>query len=156
MRNLKKCLLLIFAFAVMGTYAQEKTDVVKETETRIFEVDKGEVSTTYFVNVESTEKQQVKLKEEDEGKLNQDRAETPVEVTKRVVIDDYNAGKKEIKLSYFKAPGEKLDLVATADGFAIISDDNTMHHIDEKGVYMVYSKDNLDDVVIVEEFESIR
>src|SRR5690606_41516938 len=103
MRNLKKCLLLIFAFAVMGTYAQEKTDVVKETETRIFEVDKGEVSTTYFVNVESTEKQQVKLKEEDEGKLNQDRAETPVEVTKRVVIDDYNAGKKEIKLKIGRA-----------------------------------------------------
>ncbi len=156
MKNLKKYLLLVFAFAVTGIYAQENTDLVKETETRIFEVDKGEKPTTYFVNVESTEKQKVKLKEEDVDKLNQDRADTPVEVTKRVVIDDYNEGKKEIKLSYFKAPGEKLDLVATADGFAIISDDNTMHHIDEKGVYMVYSEDSLDDVVVVEEFESIR
>jgi len=156
MKNLKKYVLLAFAFAVTGMYAQQKTDVVKETETRIYEVDKGDESTTYFVNVESTEKQKVKLQEEDEGKLNQDRAKTPVEVTKRVLIDDYNAGKKEIKLSYFKAPGEKLDLVATADGLAIISNDNTMHHVDEKGVYMVYSEDSLDDVVIVEEFETIR
>lgn len=156
MKNLKKYLLLVCAFAVTGIYAQEKTDVVKETETRIYEVDKGDKSTTYFVNVESTEKQKVKLQEEDEGKLNQNREKTPVEVTKRVIIDDYNAGKKEIKLSYFKAPGEKLDLVATAEGLAIISDNNTMHHIDEKGVYMVYSEDSLDDVVVVEEFETIR
>lgn len=156
MKNLKKCLLLVFAFAVTGIYAQENTDIVKETKTRIYAVDKGAQSTTYFVNVVSTEEQKVRLQEEDKGKLNQDRAKTPIEVTKRVIIDDYNAGKKEIKLSYFKAPGEELNLVATAEGLAIISDSNTMHHIDEKGVYMVYSEDSLDDIVIVEEFETIR
>lgn len=156
MKNFKKYALLICAFAVTGIYAQEQTDVVKETETKIYKVDKGESATTYTVNIVNKEQQKVKLQKEDEGKLNQNRAETPVEVSKTITIDDYNANKKHIKLSYFKNQGEKLDFVATDNGFAIISDDNTMHHIDDKGVYMVYSEDSLDDVVIVEEFETLR
>ena len=156
MKNLKEYLLLVFAFAVTGIYAQENTDVVKETETKIYTVDKGEGPITYTVSVVDQKQQKVKLQEQDKDKLNQERAETPVEVSKTITIDDYNAGKKHIKLSYFKRANEKLDFVATDGGFAIISDDNTMHHIDDKGVYMVYSEESLDDVVIVEEFETLR
>ena len=157
MTSLKKYLLVAFTIVVAQSFAQQNVDVLKETTKKTYEVKKDKHKVTYVVAINTTEKQVVKLEKKDKGNLNQDRDENaPVEVSKRVTINNYDSDKMKIELSYYKLPQEELRFVSTSKGLAIISSDNKVHHINDVGEYIVYSGNQIEDIVIVEEFETIK
>ncbi|UOB16077.1 hypothetical protein [Abyssalbus ytuae] len=157
MKNLKKYLFLACTLMFVGAYAQKNVDVLEETVKKTYQVEKNGKITTYVVKINTTETQPVKLEKEDKGKLNQDRElDVPVDVDQTVTVDNYNANDMKVELSYKRNAGEELRFASTSKGLAIISSDNRIHHIDDTGVYYIYAGDDVKDVVIVEEFETLK
>ena len=166
MKNFKKQLLIAFALIVTGTYAQENVDVLKETVKKTYEVDNGDKKVTYVVTINTSETQSVELQKGDEDKINQERTidkptetsniEVSKEVSKSVTVNNYYPDKKEIDLSYVKAPDEELRFVSTPEGLAIISSNNTLHRISSEGTYVVYSGEDMEKIVVLKEFETIK
>ena len=156
MKYIKNSLILVLCLVFTTTFAQNK-EILDETVTKTYEVKKDGEKTTYLVNIRTKQTQPVKLEKEDKGQLNQDREEdVAVKVEKSITVDNYDADSRKIELSYYKLPDEELRMVATANGLAIISADNKAHHVDDKGVYYIYEDGLIDEVVIVEEFETIK
>ena len=130
MKYIKNSLILVLCLVFTTTFAQNK-EILDETVTKTYEVKKDGEKTTYLVNIRTKQ-------------------------TQPITVDNYDADSRKIELSYYKLPDEELRMVATANGLAIISADNKAHHVDDKGVYYIYEDGLIDEVVIVEEFETIK
>ena len=157
MTSLKKYLFIACTLVMAQLFAQQNVDVIKETTQKTYEVKKDKHKVTYAIAINTTEKQVVKLEKEDKGDLNQNRDENaPIKVSKNIAINNYDSDKMKIELSYYKLPQEELKFVATSKGLAIISSNNSIYHINDVGEYIIYSGDKIEDIVIVEEFETIK
>ena len=109
----------------------------------------------YELKIFETRNYVLKFKEEDKGKLNQGRVNTPAYVTKLILVnsDMDKSYDRYIVLKYKKSPGDSFELVPTTKGFAVKVDDNHLEYIMGEGVYIVNNGDH--DYFTVDEFDKI-
>ncbi len=124
-----KVLVYIGLFLISGTfYAQEKArDMSQQSKTKTVTVNNGEQQIENKIKVTTTEKQDVKLSEEDKNKINQNRVyDTHKQVVKTVAIDNdmdpfYDS---QVKMVHFKDNGINYKFVKSSEGFTVMAKDS--------------------------------
>ena len=156
MKILKQMLTVVVMLVMYTGFAQNQSNEIMETTTTkkyIFEKEGKKIP--YELKIFEKRNYVLKFKEEDEGKLNQGRVNTPAYVTKLILVnnDMDKSYDRYIVLRYKKSPGDSFELVPTTKGFAVKVDDNHLEYIMGEGVYRVNNMDQ--DYFIVDEFDKI-
>lgn len=155
MKTIKYILLVIILLVTVNLQAQDDETGMQAMTKKTFEYEKDGKMIPYEIKVFENRKFEVKLKEEDKKKLNQERVATPAKVSKLIFVD--NDGDKDydryIVLRYPKDPNDSFELEPTKRGFAVKVDKRYMEYIFGEGVYFVNNEDR--DYFIVEEFNAI-
>ncbi len=156
MKILKQMLTVVVMLVMYAGFAQNQSNEIMETTTTkkyIFEKEGKKIP--YELKIFEKRNYVLKFKEEDEGKLNQGRVNTPAYVTKLILVnnDMDKSYDRYIVLRYKKSPGDSFELVPTTKGFAVKVDDNHLEYIMGEGVYRVNNMDQ--DYFIVDEFDKI-
>ena len=156
MKILKQLLTVVVMLVMYAGFAQNhSTETMKTTTTKNYTFEKEGKKIPYELKIFESRNYVLKFNEEDSGKINQDRVNTPAYVTKLILIDndmDMNYD-RYIVLKYKKSPGDSFELVPTTNGFAVKVDDNHLEYIMGEGVYRVNNKDH--DYFTVDEFDKI-
>jgi hypothetical protein len=156
MKILKQMLTVVVMLVMYAGFAQNQSNEIMETTTTkkyIFEKEGKKIP--YELKIYEKRNYVLKFKEEDEGKLNQGRVNTPAYVTKLILVnnDMDKSYDRYIVLRYKKSPSDSFELVPTTKGFAVKVDDNHLEYIMGEGVYRVNNMDQ--DYFIVDEFDKI-
>ena len=155
MKTIKCILLVTFLFVGITSQAQDGELGMKAMTKKTFQYEKDGQMIPYEIRIFENRKFEVKLKEEDKGKLNQERVITPAKVSKLIFVD--NDGDKDydryIVLRYPKDANDSFELEQTERGFAVKVDKRYMEYIFGEGVYFVNNEDK--DYFIVEEFNAM-
>ena len=156
MKILKQMLTVVVILVMYSGSAQNQSNEIMETTTTkkyIFEKEGKKIP--YELKIFERRNYVLKFKEEDKGKLNQGRVNTPAYVTKLILVNSYidKSYERYIVLRYKKSPGDSFELVPTTKGFAVKVDDNHLEYIMGEGVYRVNNMDQ--DYFIVDEFDKI-
>ena len=156
MKILKQMLTVVVMLVMYAGFAQNQSNEIMETTTTkkyIFEKEGKKIP--YELKIFEKRNYVLKFKEEDEGKLNQGRVNTPAYVTKLILVnnDMDKSYDRYIVLRYKKSPSDSFELVPTTKGFAVKVDDNHLEYIMGEGVYRVNNMDQ--DYFIVDEFDKI-
>ena len=156
MKILKQMLTVVVILVMYSGSAQNQSNEIMETTTTkkyIFEKEGKKIP--YELKIFERRNYVLKFKEEDKGKLNQGRVNTPAYVTKLILVnsDMDKSYDRYIVLRYKKSPGDSFELVPTTKGFAVKVDDNHLEYIMGEGVYRVNNMDQ--DYFIVDEFDKI-
>jgi len=178
-----KRLIYLFTFLMIaGTYAQEKDPIDKMEETKTTTIKTNKNGKVVETKVKETIKKEqvVKTVPEAGHKINQNRLDTPVKVTKIVQIDSdsdpfYDT---ENKVVYYNFNDEKFTFTSDAKGFIISSASNNSYgqarksmnnhfyimtikeqpaigYFDNDGNFVVEYYDANKDVMVIESYEMI-
>jgi len=156
MKTLKQMLTIVVMLVMYAGFAQDQsTEIMKTTTTKKYTFEKEGKKIPYELKIFETRNYVLKFKEEDKGKLNQGRVNTPAYVTKLILVnsDMDKSYDRYIVLKYKKSPGDSFELVPTTKGFAVKVDDNHLEYIMGEGVYIVNNGDH--DYFTVDEFDKI-
>ncbi|GAA4271987.1 hypothetical protein U6A24_10790 [Aquimarina gracilis] len=155
MKTLKFITSLFLIFSLTTVVAQESKQVKRTTITKKFNYMKDGTKVPYKITIYKTTRSPIKLKEADEGKLNQDMANTPKQVSKLILVDndqfpDYD---RYIVVRYEEINDNSFELKPTDRGFKVIVADKNMEYVFGDGIYYVNEKD--EDFFVVDEFDTM-
>ena len=145
--NITALKMMAFAFTLnlvsVASAQDQSIELTKETIEKTYEIDKGDKKMPYVVKIKNKEMSPVKLDENDENKVNQDRVETPEMVTKVISINDDNndAFDNVIELSYIKEADKDFNIFPAKDGFLIRVKGREFNYSVEDKDYMIEKED---------------
>jgi|GEM_PF-754739 len=153
MKTIKNALVVVAVLFAWNGVAQAEVDgKLEATTTKKYSIEKDGKKIPYLVKVIERRQYEMKLADEDKGKLNQARVKLPAYVTKLIMV---NKGADEvydqfIVLRYEKSPNDSFTLEPTLHGFAVKVDEKELTYIFGEGFYFVNNEDN--DFFVVDEF----
>ncbi|GAA3519773.1 hypothetical protein GCM10022393_37470 [Aquimarina addita] len=145
MKNLKLfTVTLLFLTTTLVKAQHDNKQIIQETITKQYEVEKGASTIPYKVHIKNKETSEVLLKKEDQNALNQERINTPEMITKIIRIDDDADHYYDnlIELSYAVDDDADFKIVPTKNGFVITVKGKELNYDFMKKEYQVEKLDN--------------
>lgn len=120
---MKKILIIIALAFGLTTYAQNKTNVSKETKTTTTTVNHGDEEKKVVKTEQVTTQQSLELKDAQSKKLNKDLKPTPTKVTKTTTISGDGIATQTGHTTYYELNGRRFTFVSDKTGYRISSPD---------------------------------
>jgi len=155
MKNILSILSLSLLTTLTLSAQADNKGTLSSTIKKTFTIKTDGTETQYNVKILETRNYPMAWKEEDRGKVNQDRMTTAAKVTKMIAVDNDSDNEYEqyFVLKYRKSSADTFEVVATKDGFAVMVDGNIKKHFDREGIYFINNDD--EDFFSVTEFREI-
>ncbi|WP_422082066.1 hypothetical protein [Ulvibacterium sp.] len=134
-------LLLLTTFTLSAQVDNKGT--LSSTFKKTFTIKVDGTETKYNLKILETRNYPMAWKDEDKGKVDQDRMATAAKVTKMIAVDNDSDNEYEqyFVLKYRKSLADTFEVVATKNGFAVMVDGTIKKHFDKEGIYFIDNDD---------------